>query len=397
MFLPGERFNSFAKIFSILAFIITLLASISCTDDNLIQTELGVTPELSALQAPTQVYNLSSRQHVISVRVDDPQGRNDISQVSFRIVKSGAATPAQQGALVDDGTLGDIITKDGVFTAQITGVFAGNDVGEFRLTVSARDFSGNDSNTLDAAINVVAGSENSPPEIGNAMLPASIFVDEVSSFVFEVQVSDANGPADVAMVRSEFFPPSNPKPTRVDTLNDAGINGDATAADGVFSIGLSSDRFSQAADYFFRVVAYDLAGDSSAAKVISTRGVFRFPQAPEISNLVAPPTAALAPGQVVQILITIDVSDPQGLPDIDFVRFRSILPSGREATNSPFRMADDGNTEANGDLEAGDGTYSIIINLPPDTNTGSYQFIFEAKDKSNLFSNKITHFLTVTR
>ena len=125
------------------------------------------------------------------------------------------------------------------------------------------------------------------------------------------------------------------------------------------------------------------------------RGVFRNSQAPVIANLVAPDTVQIIPNGVVKILMSIDVSDPQGLSDINFVRFRSFLPGGNEATNSPFDLADDGNSSVTGDDVAGDGTYSILINLPSNTTTGDFRFVFEAEDKSGKESNIIEHILTV--
>ncbi len=376
--------------------IFVLLLFFSCTQ-NPVQVELVVTPEASNLIAPALVYNQSARKHVVSVKVDDPQGVADISQVTFSITKVGSSSPALQGLLIDDGTQGDIIPNDGVFATQIVGSFAGNDVGEFRVSVSARDLSNNGSNTLEATITVAAGVENFPPEIKSVSAPAIVALDIPSSFIVQVEITDPNGLEDVTRVRSEFFPPAHPTPTKVDTLNDDGLDGDTEAGDGVYTTTFSSIEFREAADYSLRIVAEDQAGGVSVAAIAAIRGVFLSPRAPVISNLVARDSVRVDPDQVTQILMTIDASDPQGLSDIDFVRFRSFLPNGNEATDSPFEMADDGNRLSNGDLVAGDGTYSIIINLPPGTNTGNYRFVFEAKDRSNLFSNQIEHILTVTQ
>lgn len=373
-----------------------LLLFFSCTQ-NPLQVDVRVTPEISNLIVPARVYNQSPRKHVISVTVFDPQGVTDISQVSLTITKAGESVPALQRNLVDDGTQGDIIANDGVFAGQIDGSFAGGDVGEFRAVATAIDLSGNQSNTPEATITVVAGVENLPPAIKNVSAPGSVAVDVPSDFIVQVEITDPNGLEDVLLVRSEFFPPSHPTPAKVDTLNDDGLNGDTEAGDGVYTTTFSSAEFREAADYFLRITAEDRAGDVSAPAVAAIRGVFLNPRAPVISNLVAPDTVRVDPNQVVQILMTIDASDPQGLSDIDFVRFRSFLPDGREATDSPFEMADDGNRARSGDLVAGDGTYSIIINLPPGTPPGNFRFVFEAKDKSNLFSNQIEHIITVTQ
>ena len=103
------------------------------------------------------------------------------------------------------------------------------------------------------------------------------------------------------------------------------------------------------------------------------------------------------PAQDTRFQITLDVKDPQGLADIQRVQFRSILPSGQEANNSPLQLFDDGKVDENGDEVAGDGTYSLIIVLPSQGVTlGDFRFEFTATDQSNLTSNLIEHTLTVS-
>jgi hypothetical protein len=59
-------------------------------------------------------------------------------------------------------------------------------------------------------------------------------------------------------------------------------------------------------------------------------------------------------------------------------------------------MYDDGNLSGiSGDDIAGDGIYSIIIQLPPNTQKGKYRFEFQAIDKSNASSNILTHYIYV--
>ncbi|MFQ5865544.1 MAG: choice-of-anchor X domain-containing protein [bacterium] len=380
----------------ILYFCSILIFFINCSEDNPIQPPQKFAPEISNLIAPEVVYNLSPTKHVISVKAVDPQGLDDLDQVRYTITKIGSSSSVATGNLVDDGTQGDIIPKDGVFTTQIDGSFAQSDSGEFSLEVVAEDASGNTSNTLEDTILVLSGTENLPPEIIKVVAPNTVAVDSTFNFVVTVEVSDPEGLSDIQEVKYQFFPPAHPNPTLEDSLVDNGQSGDVTAGDGVYSTTLSSGLFKEASDYFIRFQAQDKAGNKSRAEVVTMRGIFIRPRAPVISNLVAPDTVQIDPDQVTKILITVDVMDPQGLSDIDYVQFRSFLPNGQEATDSPFQMADDGNTETTGDAEAGDGTYSIIVNLPPTGVTpGDFTFVFQAKDRSNLFSNVIEHTMTV--
>ena len=72
---------------------------------------------------------------------------------------------------------------------------------------------------------------------------------------------------------------------------------------------------------------------------------------PVISNLVAPDTVEIDPEQTRQILLSVDVDDAEGLDNIDIVQFRSFLPSGNEAQESPFELKDDGEILISGDFK----------------------------------------------
>jgi len=369
---------------------------LSCSEDTGVQPNGETVPVVSNLIAPEFLFNGSQRLHTISVAVQEPQGREDIQSVTYAITKMGSGSPLSSGEMVDDGTGGDIIPKDAVFTTQIRGTFAGAETGQFELTVQARDISGNTSAAITDTFIVLAGTENLPPEIVNVAAPQTVAIDSAFSFVVIAQVNDNEGLSDIRRVTYQFFPPAHPNPTVEDTLSDSGQSGDVTPGDGIFSATLNSSRFKEVADYFVRFEAEDRSGNLSQPKVISIRGRFRINHPPMVSNLMAPDTVQIDPNRTQQFLITIDASDPDGLSDIEFVRFRSFLPSGEEANNSPIQMSDDGDTQGTGDAEANDGTYSVIINLPPSGVTpGDFRFVFEARDRSRSFSNRIEHIMTV--
>lgn len=367
-----------------------------CTQDNPIQGEQGVAPALSNLIAPSVLYNASSQKQVMSVSVSDPQGLADIGSVSYEISKSGSTSLVAHGELADDGHKGDIIPNDGVYAAQIDGGVARGDSGEFNLQVFAADLAGNRSEALTATIMILTGTENLPPEITAVQVPATVAVDSFFNFLVTAEVTDAEGLSDIRTVIYEFFPPAHPNPTIMSQLSDSGEFGDLIAGDGIYSAQLGTDLFAEAADYSLRFQAEDLAGNKSVPRVAFIRGFFIGNRPPVLSNLMAPDTVRIDPNQVTKILITVDVHDPQGLSDIDFVRFRSFLPNGNEAQDSPFELSDDGNATVTGDETAGDGTYSITINLPPTgVQPGDFRFVFQAKDKSDLLSNVIEHIMTV--
>jgi hypothetical protein len=56
-------------------------------------------------------------------------------------------------------------------------------------------------------------------------------------------------------------------------------------------------------------------------------------------------------------------------------------------------MQDDGKT---GDAVAGDGRFSLTIQITPQNATGTYRFEFQAEDKKGALSNKIVQNINVT-
>lgn len=98
---------------------------------------------------------------------------------------------------------------------------------------------------------------------------------------------------------------------------------------------------------------------------------------PVISNLTAPDTVNTS--LQTEFLITIYVSDPEGLPDI--LSVTRTTPSGN------VHNLNDGGT--NGDVAVGDGIYSERVSVNPPPPNGSYLFTFQATDRYGLKSNVI--------
>ena len=116
---------------------------------------------------------------------------------------------------------------------------------------------------------------------------------------------------------------------------------------------------------------------------------------PVLSNLMMPDTLAIG----MEMVFSVDAVDPNGLSDIMQVFYELYRPDGTQVSNSEgiteFPLFDDGDTEANGDLVEGDGVYTVKLTFPNGVQTGSWRFEFTAKDRENLASNIIIHFLEV--
>lgn len=110
-------------------------------------------------------------------------------------------------------------------------------------------------------------------------------------------------------------------------------------------------------------------------------------------SLVAPDTVILPIGGSLLIPMNIAASDSDGLADVREVFFRSLDSSD---PTQKFHLQDDGNFSS-GDAVAGDGVFSIIIQLddtgPPVRRT--FRFAFQALDSFSDTSATVLHFLTV--
>jgi len=140
-------------------------------------------------------------------------------------------------------------------------------------------------------------------------------------------------------------------------------------------------------------------GTSGENKLVATSN-FEFNNgqdnvAPMVSNLVMPDSIQV--GET--ILFHVEVSDSNGLNDIEFVFYETYDPNGVRVVNSQgvfqFPMFDDGNTSENGDVTARDGIYTVILTFPASAQKGTWRFEFQARDRSKLLSNKIIHNIIV--
>lgn len=86
--------------------------------------------------------------------------------------------------------------------------------------------------------------------------------------------------------------------------------------------------------------------------------------------------------------------DPNGSSDILEVYFKVFRPDGT-TNNNKFLLFDDGNVNENGDLTAGDGIYSRLIQVDQSNQKGTYRFEFQAEDRPGALSNIINHYVLI--
>lgn len=182
-------------------------------------------------------------------------------------------------------------------------------------------------------------------------------------------------------------------------------NGDQKKDDGIFSGKFVMSKKYSNGQYQIEYFVEDNVriSPSNVQKVGTSTFIFDNGQtnfAPVLSNLVIPTSV----NRGDNFTFTIKAEDPNGLSDIAQVYFKLIRPDGTIATpgqqdnngSGSFLMHDDGNTNY-GDVLAGDGIYSFKNSFGSTSQTGSWKFEFQAKDKGTPFklSNTITFTLVV--
>jgi hypothetical protein len=193
-------------------------------------------------------------------------------------------------------------------------------------------------------------------------------------------------------VFAELLPPSMSTPWQRIQLSDDGAGPDQTAGDGEFSGRLAFELAqSEAGPFRVRVRALDRTGFESNARE-QTLLVVRENEVPLLTNLVAPDTVLLPPTGSTLVRMTADADDPDGSDDIQEVYFQSLDSSD---PLRKFFLLDDGDSNGSGDAVAGDGTYSIIVQLPSTTTRKTYRFAFQAADTFGDTSATLLHNLTV--
>ncbi len=114
---------------------------------------------------------------------------------------------------------------------------------------------------------------------------------------------------------------------------------------------------------------------------------------PVISNTVIDPDTVVVDSTVV-IFTSVEASDSNGYNDIDEVYFVVYKPDGT-SNFSKILMYDDGNITEHGDLAAGDGIFSRLIQIDETNDKGTYRFEFLAEDRVGNFSNILNHFVLI--
>ncbi|MFQ6612647.1 MAG: hypothetical protein ACE5D2_06035 [Fidelibacterota bacterium] len=191
-------------------------------------------------------------------------------------------------------------------------------------------------------------------------------------------------------------------------MNDDGTDGDIIAGDLIFARKFSNSSSnlvnvlpSTAKDsvYFSILVRYGNNTETLAAAYLLGNIRPRILSA-WVPDTVIRPTSNADPNVVntISFPVTCNVYDANGLEDIRRVHFRSYHTQLDSFMNNgdPIPLYDDGGgASGSGDLQKGDGTYTMTVSLTESATLGTFQWIFEAQDFSNAYSDTVIKVIVV--
>lgn len=215
----------------------------------------------------------------------------------------------------------------------------------------------------------------------------------ISNRIF-VQATDPDGQSDVISLKYQIISQNLKSFIAMGTLNDLGLKGDLLSNDGIYTVSVSFSIPRVVVGLFIIKIQAEDRDELLSNEIILGLNITRKANYPFISGVNAPSSLTLPTSGTKVIDMSIAASDSDGLADIEEVFFRSLDSS--DPTKKYF-LFDDGNYNSNGDSLAGDGIYSIKIELPYNMTAKPYRFEFQAKDFTDLLSNKILHTLNVVR
>jgi|GEM_PF-1644403 len=287
---------------------------------------------------------------------------------------------------------GDIVAGDGIFTLGLNSLFTEVEVeaeAVFLLLDEAMNY-------LDSETAALQIYENQPPSLTAPNMPDTL-ISGFTPFNLETAVSDAQGLQDIAEVKFSL-PAANLEYLMSDPEND-GIYTYYMAPE--FAAGKAAGL------YFFSFSAVDsLLAVSPAVEMTvyieNTAPVLTAPALyhPEITTYDSSSDSLLTipePGDTLEVVITVNVSDLQTVEDIEEVYVNIERPTGVWTFDYP--MADNGlawdldlymqGMPYLGDEIAGDGIYTTTKLYTSSVDEGLHLFHFQAEDGAGQAADSI--------
>ena len=238
-------------------------------------------------------------------------------------------------------------------------------------------------------------SENiSPLQFNTTMLQNNNGVVQLNIDLSLIEILSSNDTKKIEQFKYEIFNANVPSLNfsgNIENITSTPIPNNSIQHDGKISIEIKE---SDIGNYLLQVYGTNSETNNSNS-IITNFIVLRENDPPVIEQVIAPDTL-IVDMPTVPFVISVKVSDPQGLSDINRVYFNSYRPDGVPASGNPFNMFDDGDRYGpSGDLVANDGIFSLSITITQENLKGTYRFDFYVTDRSNATSEVYQHFIVV--
>jgi hypothetical protein len=378
----------------LILFIAIIIFLISCDQDNPTNPK-DFTPVLSDLAVPDTILTNIDQSYIFTVNCKDENGLDDIDSVVFKIL-SNHGQLIVSGIMFDDGnyeTHGDNVPHNGKYSVRLKFDLT---QGDYRFVAQAVDKTKLRSEELSDTFHTMPGIINLAPVIMKFHIPDTVYVDQIIPFYLSVAAADPDSLDFIKKVSYQILEPSLTDIAEQGELNDQGLSGDSLAGDGIYSIETSTAFANwKFGNYHLMIQAFDSHNKASEnIYVILPWAKTKIGEAPKIISVSAPVTIQLPSSGDKNFVLTATITDQDDNRDIKEVFFKPFKPDGSPASLDSLSMSDDGTS---GDAIAGDYIYSLGIFISSTNDTGNYRFEFQAKDYSELLSDKVIHIITVIK
>jgi hypothetical protein len=211
-------------------------------------------PIVSGVVAPDSIQKGIPDSSFASVKVQDPQGSEDIEAVYYVVTKPDGTSNGIKFPLFDDGQGYDSTAGDGVYSTAIAAPLTTSQTGNFIFSFAAMDSKGATSNTINKTIKAYDSPIITLPY-------AEFLLPERTDLLVYAKVKDVQGQSTIDSVWLDLTYQDSSRFIGSFRLNDFGINGDDVAADSVYSADIvSPDMVYSTGSYTLEFRAIDSDG-----------------------------------------------------------------------------------------------------------------------------------------
>ncbi len=228
--------------------------------------KINLAPIIAKYHIPDTVFVDAIVPFYLSVHASDPDSGDFISKVAYQILGPKITELAEDGTLNDNGTNGDSLAGDGIFSFKTTTEFANWKFGEYHVMIVAFDSQNKSSNSIYEILPGAKMNIGKAPQIMSVSAPDTIQLPAAGdkNFLLTVTVTDQDDNRDIKEVLfNSFKPDGSPSSGNPFKMYDDGTSGDAIAGDYIFSLRIFITSQNATGNYRFEFQAKDYSELSS--------------------------------------------------------------------------------------------------------------------------------------